>query len=490
MEDLEEEDDTGSTGASQAELLREYLGFARSEIAARWRVSAAIVAIGITLTVAVAVYWPRTYVCSTVLMALGTTVLDTRDGTNALAGASDLIMRNENLEGLVRDVGLIEKASRRPPILRLKDRLIVSLFGEMNEKTKVAALLGTLEQKIDVSTEKGDLTIKVEWSDPFTASDIAGAARESFVKARHNAEMSAFDEKMSILEGHATKLRDEVGTLAEQLRAARDKQLAEARDKRAQANKASAAPDAPAVQVVRRTIEPDAQLPELRDKLSTLKAKLAVLEADRDRRLREEQAKFEEMKLRLTPSHPEVVTEGERVAMLSQVPSDVALMRAEMKDLEGLIQQREGFARQGSEFGVRSAGASRNGTPDLLPPDITDLLERDNLDPALSAQLSGAVTKYGSLRGDILSTKIDLDTAEAAFGHRYQIIVPAEPPNKPSKPKVGAIVAGGLLFSLLIAVALPILAGLRSGIMTDRWQVQHLQLPVLAELRLPPHSSD
>ena len=194
-------------------------------------------------------------------------------------------------------------------------------------------------------------------------------------------------------------------------------------------------PDAPAPRIVSRPLEPDAQLPELRGKLDALKTKLSALEADRDKRLHEEQAKFEEMKLRLTSSHPEVVTQGERVAMLSQVPSDVALMRAEVKDLEGEIQQREGFTRRGSEFGVvsRSGGTGRGATADLLPSDITDLLERDNLDPALSAQLSGAVTKYGSLRGDILSTKIELDTAEAAFNHRYQIIVPAEAPNKPAK---------------------------------------------------------
>ena len=41
------------------------------------------------------------------------------------------------------------------------------------------------------------------------------------------------------------------------------------------------------------------------------------------------------------------------------------------------------------------------------------------------------------------------------------------------------------VLSLLIGFVVPILLELRSGVIVEKWQVQHLQLPVLAELRLP-----
>jgi len=38
---------------------------------------------------------------------------------------------------------------------------------------------------------------------------------------------------------------------------------------------------------------------------------------------------------------------------------------------------------------------------------------------------------------------------------------------------------------LLVALLVPILLELRRDVLVERWQVDHFQLPVLAELRLP-----
>src|SRR5260221_6157570 len=125
------------------------------------------------------------------------------------------------MDSMTRETTIVDNAAaRRPPILRMKDKLVASLFGEMDKKTRIASLVGTLETKIDVSTEKGDLSIKVQWSDALTTAELADAARESFLRARHSAEISAFEEKMNILDRHASKLRDEVGVLAQQLKSA------------------------------------------------------------------------------------------------------------------------------------------------------------------------------------------------------------------------------------------------------------------------------
>ena len=500
LKDDNEQESEGGGGGFRPELIKSYLAFARRALRTGWRLTAIVLVVGVSLTVAAAKYLPRTYSCLTVMMVQGTGILDGRDGQYALAGAEDIIVRKENLEGLVRDIDLVHKApQRRPPLLRLKDRIVASLFGEMDEKIRRQSLIGTLQTKIAVSTEKGDLGIKVEWSDPVTAMELAEAARLSFLKARHSAEISAFEDKMAILDGHAGSLREDIGAQVQQLKTLREEQRARQRQERSDARNA-ASPSAsasagiaaaPAPVVLRRApAEPDAQVPALKAKVAELKGKLAVFNADRERRIREEQSKYDDLKLRLTTSHPSVVIQRERIGIASQIPSDVTLMQAEIKDLEGEIGQREAMARQGGTDIVGGGGSRRAASADPLAAEVTDMLERDNIDPASSAQLSGAVAQYGSIRTDLFATRVQLDTAQAAFNHRYQVIIPAEVPTKADKPKMAAVIGGGLVFSLLLALLLPIFKELRQGVIRDRWQVEHIQLPVLAELRLPPHSSD
>jgi len=112
------------------------------------------------------------------------------------------------------------------------------------------------------------------------------------------------------------------------------------------------------------------------------------------------------------------------------------------------------------------------------------------IDPALAEQFDSALRKYRALRDQISSAQIDLDTAQLAFKHRYKIVAPAETPTKPIKPKVPMIVGGGIVAALLLAIAAAIGAELRTDRIMQRWQVQQIALPVLADLRFPPGPSE
>ena len=81
-----------------------------------------------------------------------------------------------------------------------------------------AVLVGTLENKLVLKVEKDTLTITVEWSDAATTADVAQAAKDAFLRVRHGAEISAFQDKMAILDTHAGKLRDEIDQLAQQMK--------------------------------------------------------------------------------------------------------------------------------------------------------------------------------------------------------------------------------------------------------------------------------
>jgi uncharacterized protein involved in exopolysaccharide biosynthesis len=491
----EETEEQGGGGSGfDAETIRSYVTFVKRAVQRHRLMLGSVLVVGLALSVVVMKYFPRTYNCTTVLLGLNNQVLEGRDQAVPLVGATSLILRHENLESIIRDVGLIKKfRERRQPLLKLKDQVFAAVFGELNDDIMKQVLVGTMEAKIGVEVEGSELTISVDWGDPQTAAELADAARESFVSSRHSAEMSAFEEKIAILDGHATKLRDEVENLAEQVRTQAKERLAEDKAATAAATPSAAPVATAAPRVVRRAAGPDPEAPVLREKLDGMKRKLSELESERDRKRREEQQKLADLKLKLGPSHPEVLTQNQRLAMAMQEPSELALLRADVKSTETQLKQRESLAKLGTTSiigGSAAAGTASAAAAEPLPSDIGRLLDADGVDPALAAQLRGAVVQFGSLRDEIRSARINLDTAQAAFNHRYKVIVPADAPSKPIKPKPALILIGGIFLSLIVGLLLPILAELRKGKLVSRWQVQTVALPILAELRLPPHTND
>jgi uncharacterized protein involved in exopolysaccharide biosynthesis len=484
--DNDDEDEGGGGGAFQPEVIKSYLAFAGTAIRRRWWLSIAVFVGGLGLTFLAMLYLPRKFTCTTVLMGQGSQVLEGNDRANPFAAAAQLVLSHENLERLVHQTDLIRKfEQRRPPLLALKDRMIARIVGEMDREVKLAVQVGTLESALYVADEGGTLSVSATWTDGVTAKELAEAARDSYIKARHDSEMAAFKEKMAILTGHSKRTREEVDALAAQTETLQkqNREKAEAEGKSAAKSAVRAAPRSSTFGLPAE-IPAGASLEDLKKKLDEKKKKLDELEGDRERKIREERAKVAELKLRLTPSHPEVVMAEQRVSLLAQPSSEVLLLRSEVASLENDIAQRSNLPTR-----PRSGGGGAAG--ELLPQSVVGLLQQDDaVDPAMTAQLQGAVGRYGSLQDELRSARIQLDTAQAAFNQRYRVMIPAVAPTSPKSPKMRMILLAGVAISLLLSLILPILLELRTGIMVERWQVHMVQLPVLAELRLPPRSND
>src|SRR5262245_15614523 len=209
-EDENEDGDEGSGGGVNLDVVKSYFAFAGRALKARRPLMALTFGLGMALTILLVKYLPRTYSCTTVLMTVGNAVLDTDRGPKPLTGAEGLIMRHENLEGVIKDTNLKKTYyERRPPLLKLKDNIFKFAFGEIDEKTLTSILIGTLETKVTVEVKDDTLTIGVDWSDSKTTAELAEAIKERFLRIRHKAEISAFQEKMAILDMHASKLREE-----------------------------------------------------------------------------------------------------------------------------------------------------------------------------------------------------------------------------------------------------------------------------------------
>jgi uncharacterized protein involved in exopolysaccharide biosynthesis len=505
METQQEELGEESGQLLQPDLIKSYLAFALRALRKRrlWIVS--VFFLGAALTFAVAALWPRTYHCEMKLMAQKSKALGGESELNPLGGASDILGRHENLMEIVKQTDLVHSWNeQRPPLLHLKDVLTEKLRGTSPSDADLAGVLvAALEARIYATASENTLTIGTDWPNGASAARIVEAAHQVFMESRHVAEISTLQEKIAILEGHASKAREEIDRIAEQLQRVREDRLAQAGKVVSEARGGGdrlGSGSAPAPVVARAkpraSAEPDDQLPLLKEELDTKKRTVAELEADRNRRLSEAQAKLTDLQPKFTAAHPLVREVEQNIANLSHESPRVAALRAEIDSLERSIKERATITRADASPGPAGGGslapaAAPSAGGDVLSTEIMQLLGNAvGVDPTMSAQLQGAVSKYGALRDAISTARIDLDTAQAAFSYRYKVIVPPEVPGKPVKPKLPTVLGAGLAAALLLALLLPILAELRNGVIVERWQVYMMQLPILAELKYPPGSSE
>lgn len=497
-DETENEEGSASPGI-QAELLKSYLAFAKRALARNWLASALVLTTVVAMTIVVAKYWPRTYHCEAKLMVEINDALIGHGGTQnnvaSLRGAANVISRHENLEAIIKHTDLVHlNAARRPPILKFKDRMVEKFFGKMDDDDAARAMVWTLETRLFADATDQQLVIGADWGDPETSALIVQNAMDNYLESRHTAEISAIAEYISILEGHANDLKNEVEALAAQVQDARKKRRDEVKEKLKLAKGDTPAPQV----VVRRPVA----LPVIRDGEDSVATRAAIdakrqaiadLEGQRQRRLLELQAKYDELKTRYTPAHPVMEDLQQQINAASHESPPVSALKSELRDLEGQQEKRSAGMAVGSALlgsGVRTSGLP----PDVqLPDDVVNLLNSarpdDDTDPALGAQFGYAVAKFSTLRTQISEARIELDTAQAAFTRRYKVVSAPEVPNKPIKPKVPVIIGVGFFLGLALGAVMGIGLELRRGKIVEAWQVQELALPVLAELQFPPSSS-
>ncbi len=496
--DDESEEQRGPAFGNQAEILKSYLAFAQRALSRNWIISAVVLVCVGALTVVVAKYWPRTYHCEAKLMVDVNDALighgGTQNSANSLRGAANVLSRHENIEAMIKSTDLVHlNAARRPPILKLKDRIIEKMGGKMSDEDATRALVWTVEQKMFVDATDQALVVGWDWSDPETALVLVQRALDTYLESRHTAEISAIAEYITILESHAADLRKEVETLAVQVQDSKKKRRAEIKERIKEDRKA----DVPDVVMRRPSItipKPSDDSLATRASIDAKRQAIADLEGTRLRRLSELQAKYDELKTRYTTAHPVMEDLQQQINALSHESAQVTTLKGELRELTGQEEKRINSIAIGGALlggGVRSSAA---GADTKLPDDVIDLLNtlgpNEEVDPALGAQFGYAVAKFSTLRTQISEARIELDTAQAAFTRRYKVVSAPELPNKAVKPKVPVIIGVGMFLGLLLGVLAGIGNELRKGKIVERWQVQELALPVLAELQFPPSSSN
>jgi len=509
----DETEDGGRAQVDQLELIKSYVSFAVHAVRARlWIAALAFVTVVVIAEVALAV-WPRSYHSESTIVFRRGGALDAGD-ENPFVGAGPIVMRRENLEKIIRDNKLADRwLADKPPLRRFKD-WAYKVIGRPPTSIKdlETQLLWSLESSLWVDGTNTTLTFGMDWGNPQVAAAVVTAAQGKFLEARRIAEISQIEEKMAILDGHSTAVRKEIEQIADQLRGLRrekvseiEKAAAEKATARANAAAAASANAAAALARPRATVDlgapseaellrQQAQVDALREDLEVKKRTLAQLKDGQTQKMMAAKVQLAELLTRFTRAHPEVRRAESTIEMLTAGSPEVQRAEAEVAELEARLKSPGSAVKTGQ---LASSGGGFRRRPDApqvaneaLPADILKLLEPgSDIDPAVTVQLEGAISKYASLRDGVRTASVDLNTAEAAFNHRYKIVAPADAPNAPSSPDAKKFHIGGILGALLLALLLPILAELRTGIIRERWQVYQVRLPVLAELKLPPKRS-
>jgi len=424
--------------------------------------------------------WPRTYHVDTQLLAQRNTMMPALgnpgrtvplEADTPTRAAAEAVLRRDNLVSLIKQTGLMNHwAANRPPVLRLKDR-VVALVDPPTEEDKLNSMIGFLEARLSVVTRDQTVTIAIDWPDAQLAYRLVETAQQNFLEQRHAQEVSTIAETISILEGHAATVRESLDAAMDDLQKTR-----EAGPSKPGSGSTATAPVAPRRDPALEARK--AETAELRLLLEAKRRAINELEEFRRRRLAELQAELSQQKTVYASAHPVVLKLQQSIAAMQDDSPQLTSLRNEESALAEELAARVASARAEGSLArgprpIDAAPARRTGAPGE---DVAGEYAR--------TRIRFAMEKYDTLLERIDSARIELDTARAAFKYRYSVVNPPMFPKRPSKPKIPMVVAGAFLAALALGVAAAVLADLRSGRLLEPWQVERqLGLGILGELR-------
>lgn len=476
-----------------------FLGFIKKR---KW-VPVISTVVALVLAVAALQVLPRTYESEVTMQAKRSEYLSPDSG-RLIDDANVVLHRRVVLLDMVKRTNLVEEwKKRREPLFRLKDKIYASLLGPTADKDLEQMLASMLHDALTVSTEGDTITILVSWRDPELAFELVSAAQQAFLEERHVQEVAMLSEAMKVLENHAAKLEREIKDQIEKAQAVvqqKNKELKEKNEKTAAevAEKMKAAgPAVVAPRPASLVAQPEVSQQDL-DRLKMLEGLIAKKREEIDgvtgasrAALSDLQGKLAQARAIYKEAHPVIQDLKQRIQIASADPPGVARARSELNALENEHAALQSKTSANAFLGPKTGGTISRAGPRLGANVLEGLrqveayqLDDPDIDYARS-QIGFSMRKYQDTQLSIDSARIDLDTAQAAFQHRYRVVTPAEEPNKPTKPQPAKVIMGALIGGLFLGLFIVLASELRRGLIHEPWQVEtSLGLPVVANIDL------
>jgi uncharacterized protein involved in exopolysaccharide biosynthesis len=459
-----------------------------------------------TLGVTVSITMPRVYNSTVRLLAQKTMMipalsnpnLQLREGDFApTKDVADVIRRRENIIEIVKDSNLVVRFyATRSAALRLKDRVMAAIAGPMTETDKEHAVVGTLEKKLEVTSDENSVTISVDWSDPNVAYTIVTNVEKNFIDARYDTEVAMIEDAIGLLQQHAKVQLEQVDAALADLQGARSVVSKNGGSDVPSVPVDSAGPtpvrNAPAA-APRRVVAVAAPDADLARALEEKRKEIKTFEDDRQRQVDALKQQLVQAQLTLTAQHPTVVALQQKVDDFSQPSPELARLKGEERAIMTQLAPTVDSSAPSVGGGVGpavlrpSAGGPTAAQTALQAAQAAAQAERE--DPALVApreRLTAAIHRYQDVMANIESAKLQADISRTAYRYRYRVITPAEVAVGPKKPIATIVGIASLLGAALIALLAAALADWSAGIILETWQVRRaLKLEVLTELDPP-----
>jgi hypothetical protein len=443
------------------------------------------------------VIFPKSYHVEARLLAQRNAALSVRGDANGAdaptRAAAEMVLRHDNLVAMVMATDLVNHyAAHLAPAERWRGAIAQLTQPHWTEQDRLEAMVELLGKQFKVWSSEGTVTIALDWPNAKMAYRLVDYAQQSFLEARHIQEVSSTAESVAILQSHATALRTDVDTAVDAVKDLRvgggTAKVAVAVDDPVRSRHAgSAASGSASTHTVERS-----ELTRLRILMDAKQRAANDLDDFRLHHLSELQARLVEQKAVYTEHHPVVIDLQQTIASLSSESPQVTSLKKEVNDLRAEIDRKT--AEGGATRAVTAPAAvvaDVRAVPMQLPAELMSF-ERgppEERDPAMvyaRGQLRDAMERYGALRSQIQAAKIDLETAEAAFKYRYEVVTPAQVPKRPSKPNAMLVILAAIVGGLFIALLTAVLADVHSGRLIERWQVERLlDRPILGDVELP-----
>ncbi|GAO04952.1 lipopolysaccharide biosynthesis protein [Anaeromyxobacter sp. PSR-1] len=363
--------------------------------------------------------------------------------------AWEIVHRRENLVAIVKETNLVSAGlAVEEPDLRARVKRALGIGRAGAPADPVDRLVLVLDKELEVSTEEGTITIKLDWPDPRQAHAVVQAALQNFLESRHVQEVTALDEIISVLRGRAAVLRKNL-----------DDVMVDVQHRRPAAVRAPSSPV---------STGPSEELVRLQSLLASKQRAIEDVENFRRRRIAEVDAQLHQALNALSEAHPTVIGLRQELAAVSRESPQVGTLREEERKLRAQVVERA--AREGTSA---TAAALAPQPPAAESSRMTD-------DP----RVIEARAQYEQMNQRLGAAQVELDAARAAFKYRYNVVWPPQVPQTPYGNSRFEIAIAGLLLSLGLGIAAAAAPDIVRGRIMQRWQVERtLDLPVLGEIR-------
>lgn len=458
--------DRGNQDVATAPLPGDYLLFALR--AARRRKGLTVSVFVACLTGLAAYYWAKTpqYRAEARILAQRQQSLPSIVRSNVAEdeptrAASEIIHRRENLLDLIQQAGLLESRPKTDFLDRLRSAAATVRDSAPAEGDPSDDLVDLLDRRLKVEVGEVTIAIQVDWPNPQQAYRIVEGALQNFLEARHVLDVTALDDAISTLQGRAAAAADALTKVTEETR--RSLQQDSSRASRVLIPSRSGSPPGR---------QPMDDLARLKSMLEAKERAISDVEGFRRRRLSELQAQYDARRAVYAEAHPEMANLRLDIAALNRDSPQITALREEERRLRDEYEAR--LARERLAWGGQASSSSDHRSPVEGPPTTVEQSER----------VREARARYQQISDSLHSAQVELDTARAAFKHRYKIIRPAQVSKRPVSPSPLKVFGVGGFASLVFAFLVSAVVDWRSGSLLERWQIERgLGLPIIADLK-------